>query len=71
MDVIKHFQYPLQVERQTEMVSVTADAIGDVYDKRLERLLFQRWVQVVDHLSFSPVFSGIRVTRSFFYLYVL
>ena len=70
MDVIKHFKYPIQVERQTETIRVTAGAIGDVNKKRLERRLLQRWVQLAQ-LRLSPVFSGICVTRSIFYLYVL
>jgi len=51
--------------------SIAADVIGDGNEKRLERRLFQRWVQLVEHLSSPPVVSGIRVTRSFLYLYVL
>ena len=36
--------------------NIAADAIGDASEKRLERLLFQRWVQLVEHLSLSPIF---------------
>ena len=31
--------------------SIAADAIGDANEKRLERRLLQRWVQLVEHLS--------------------
>ena len=51
--------------------SIAADAIGDANEKWLEWRLLQRRVQLEEHLSLPPVFSWIRVTRSFFYVYVL
>jgi hypothetical protein len=45
---------------------IAADAIGDANEKRLERRVLQRWVQLVEHLSSPRVCIGIRVTRSFF-----
>ena len=44
---------------------IAADAIGDANEKCLERRVLRRWVQLVEQLSSPPIFSGIRVTRSF------
>ena len=67
MDVIKHFQYSSRATNRYGN-SIAADAIGDVNEKRLERRLLPRWVQLAEHMSLSPVFSGIRVTLSFCFI---
>ena len=56
---------PTVLDRIDSFHQVTISQIYDANQKRLERCLFQRWVQLVEQLSSPPIFSGIRVTRSF------